>query len=400
MPPVNQAVLASAGIIAVSVAVAAAIAIYESPEIRRAAEDLRRRIAVALHSLGDNLDPGRQEPLFNRPEDAQGFLQSRGSLGAEQGVDADEETRKRQREELLYWNAQLEARRERENAGTSRIPRRTSSRGSTFDDFLKADKTAERGTFVFNTGADLSGGNSADQQVSRRRGFVGGVRGLNASMIANPSSDEYGIELDEHPQDIQAENESNRLLSPAHDETVSDIYNATPRDGQSVVSDRFPQSKPVVPEVLFDFDSQTRSESATMEEESRASSTGSRSVTLERELDENEYMTAGQEDRADAYASIQAWAQGSSNGGFYSPLPVSPAAPLSEPEMVSTGDLTPTDSVSLAGSGEDIGNDATSSKNGDFDVMSEDSSDDGMATPNSWSEVGSTISENDIAVHA
>ena len=78
MPPVNQAVLASAGIIAVSVAVAAAIAIYESPEIRRAAEDLRRRIAIALHSLGDNLDPGRQDPLFNRPEDAEGFMQSRG----------------------------------------------------------------------------------------------------------------------------------------------------------------------------------------------------------------------------------------------------------------------------------------------------------------------------------
>lgn len=397
MPPVNQAVLASAGIIAVSVAVAAAIAIYESPEIRRAAEDLRRRIAIALHSLGENIDPDRREPLFNRPEDAEGFLQSRGSLGAEQGVDADEETRRRQREELMYWNAQRE-KREQENRGNPRIRRRTSSRGSNFDDFLEQDKTAERGTFVFNTGADLPA-NTADQQLSRRRGFVGGVRGLNASMIANPFSDEYGIELDEHPQDIQAEEESKRLLSPAHDEIMPDIYNATPRDGQSVVSDPFPQSKPVVPEILFDFDSQTRSESATMEEESRPASTESRSVTLERELDENEYMTAGQEDRADAYASIQAWAQGSSNG-FYSPLPESPAAPLSEAERISTGDLTPTDSISLAGSGEDIVNDAVSSKNGDYDVISEDSSDDGMATPNSWSEVGSQISESESAIHA
>ncbi|KAM7204485.1 hypothetical protein V8F20_003601 [Naviculisporaceae sp. PSN 640] len=401
MPPVNQAVLASAGIIAVSVAVAAAIAIYESPEIRRAAEDLRRRIAIALHSMGENIDPEQREPRFNRPEDAEGFLQSRGSLGAEQGVDADDETRRRQREELMYWNAQREARMERENRGSPRIPRRTSSRGSNFDDFLEQDKTAERGTMVFNTGANHHA-NSADQQLSRRRGFVGGVRGLSASMIANPFSDEYGIELDEHPQDIQAEEESRRLMSPAHDEAVPDIYNATPRDDQSVVSDAFPQSKPVVPEVLFDFDSHTRSESATMEQESQAPSTTSRSATLERELSEDEYMTAGQEDRADAYASIQAWAQGSSNG-FYSPLPVTPAAPLSEvseAEMITAGDLTPTDSVSLAGSGEDIGNDAASSKNGDYDVMSQVSSDDGMATPSSWSEVGSQISESESAVHA
>ena len=171
----------------------------------------------------------------------------------------------------------------------------------------------------------------------------------------------------------------------------------TPRDGRSIVSDNFTQSKPAAPEVLFDFDSQMRSQSATVEEESRPASATGRSVALERELDEDEFMTAGQEDRADAYASIQAWAQGSS-AGFYSPLPVSPAAPLSEPEMISNGDLTPTDSASLAGSGEDIGNDAASSKNGDYDVMSEDS--DGIATPNSWSEVGSTVSESESAVHA
>lgn len=398
MPPVNHAVLASAGIIVASVAVAAAIAIYESPEIRRAAEDLRRRIAIALHNLGDNLDPGRQDPIFNRPEDAEGFLQSRSSLGADQGVDADDETRRRQREELMYWNAQLEAKKQEQRA-SQRVPRRTSSRGSNFDDFLQEDKTAERGTFVFNTGADLSGAHRGDQQLLKRRGFVDGVRGLNASMIANPFSDEYGIELDEHHrEDREAEEESKRLLSPEKDEAMSDIYNATPRDGRSVVSDNFPQSKPVVPEVLFDFDSQARSQSGTMEDESRRSSTTDRSATLERELDENEFMTAGQEDRAEAYASIQAWAQGSSSG-FYSPLPVSPPAPLSEPEVISTGELTPTDSVSLAGSGEDVGNDVASSKNGDYDVMSEDS-DDGMATPNSWSEVGSMISESDSAVHA
>src|SRR6266566_2095404 len=104
MPPVNHAAI-SAGVIALSVAVAAAIAVYESPELRRLADDLRRRIAIALHSLGDGITPPAREPRFNRPEDAEGFLQSRGvAAHSDPGIDADEESRRRQREELVYWN--------------------------------------------------------------------------------------------------------------------------------------------------------------------------------------------------------------------------------------------------------------------------------------------------------
>ena len=36
---------------------AAAIAVYESPQARQFAEDLRRKIAIALHSLGDEINP-------------------------------------------------------------------------------------------------------------------------------------------------------------------------------------------------------------------------------------------------------------------------------------------------------------------------------------------------------
>jgi len=383
MPPVNQAALASAGIIAASVAVAAAVAIYESPEVRRVADDLRRRIAIALRSLGDNVDPNT--PRFNRPEDAEGFLQSRGVFGGDDGVDADDETRRRQREELMYWNALREEKREKERQEAAQHTR-AGSRSSSFDDFLEQDKSAERGTFVFNTGADVRGN---DQNLIRRRGGLDGVRGLNASIIANPFSDEYGIELDENLA------VDTKLMSPDHDETMSDIYDATPLQARSPEMSHTlsPQSKPVVPDVLFDFDSQVKSESATVEGDEVASTTHTRSMTLEEELAEDEYMTAGQEDRQDAYASIQAWAQGSGSG-FYSPLPESPRAPMSEAELISEGGFsTPTDSVSLAGSGEDIANDAASSKAGDFDAVSEEG--DGILTPSSWSEVGSVVSESD-----
>jgi hypothetical protein len=384
MPPINQAVIASAGIVAVSVAVAAAIAMYESPEVRRLAEDLRRRIAIALHSLGDNVDPSQRQPMFNRPEDAEGFLQSRGFAGAEIGVDADEESRRRQREELMYWNALREEKQEKQEQEQEKTIS-SSVQGSTFDDFMKQDKTAERGTYVFNTGANVR---PDDQGLVQRRGIVG-VRGLNASVYANPFADENGIDFEDHPgMDVEP-----NPISPDREEIMSDIYNASPKISASQSILLQPVSQPA--EILFDFnETQYMEQSVTPIPQSLHSS-----HTMERELADDEYVTAGQDDRHDAYASIQAWAQ-SSNTGFYSPLPMSPPAPLSEPEIISTGVLTPTDSVSVIGSGEDLGNYASSTKAGtgasDYGVMSED--EDGMATPNSWSEVGSVVSESDSPI--
>lgn len=401
MPPINQAAI-SAGVIAVSVAVAAAIAIYESPELQRMATDLRRRIAVALHSLGDNIGPenGNGEPLFNRPEDAEGFLQSGD-------VDADDETRKRQREELLYWNAmKLSQELEKQTAENEKIKEREklSRSGTTFDDFLQEDQTAnEKGTYVFNTGADVR---NNDDGLVRRRGASEGVRGLNSSIYANPFADENGIDYNEL-EDSQ--------ISPEKDEVLStdDIYTASPRPADSSLSrtlspatESLPELVPVEPERVVIFDAT----------QPQVASTPSESVA-EAELGQDEYMTAGQDremaqDEHDAYASIQAWAEQQqqaqrenqeSSRDFYSPLPVTPAAPLSEMsdgEMVSEGQLTPTDSASVAGSGFDVANELAS-QNGSaskyYDVLSED--EDGIPTPaHSWTEVGSVVSESEDGV--
>lgn len=368
MPPVNHVAL-SAGVIAVSIVVAAGIAIYESPELRRMAEDLRRRIAIALHSLGDSVSPQERENLFNRPEDAEGFLQSRGiDIRGDQGVDADDETRQRQREELMYWNAVAEEKRAMEvrssekGAQTPSQRPRTSTRGSSFDDFLQADTSAEKGTFVFHTGTDVQG---AETEGLRRRGD--GPRGFNYSDYANVIDENIAFE--------------NSLIEPEKDEMETDIYSVS-YDGRNErqTTATLSAAPEHIPSLIDDAETPAQQESAPLS-------------TLERELAEDEYITAGQDDRQDAFSSIQAWAQ-SSNPGFYSPLPVSPAAPLSEPELISDGQLTPTDSVSLAGSGEDIAEEARSvTDNGRYyDVMSDD---DGMATPASWTEVGSVVSEAD-----
>ncbi|POR36229.1 Uncharacterized protein TPAR_03600 [Tolypocladium paradoxum] len=376
MPIVNHVVLASGAVVAVSVAVAAAMAMYESPELRRYADDIRRRIAVALHSIGDGINPPYREPRFNRPEDAEGFMQSRRAEGAEPGVDADEATRRRQREELLYWNTVLLEKKEKEQQALPALPSVPRpagvARGSSFDDFLRRDESAEHGAFVFSTGAD-----GRDSQAGlRHRGEA--ARGLATSLYTNPFADEHHIDNDEVAEMGVS------YIAPGKDEGMSDIYSATTRDQDDVRSATLEPSPALIDIVSNPAQSQTRSQS---------------SGTLERELGEDEYMSAGQDDRHEAYASIQAWAHDSSRN-FYSPLPVTPAAPVSEPELVSDGELTPTDSMSLAGSGEDIADEAQSLSAGGtgrpFDVLSES---EGMLTPASWSEVGSVVSENDAQAH-
>ncbi|KAI1470219.1 uncharacterized protein F4812DRAFT_416694 [Daldinia caldariorum] len=372
-------VVAKVGVVALTVAVAAAVAVYESPELQRMASDLRRRIAIALHALGDSVSPAERENLFNRPEDAEGFLRSRGfGVDGEPGVDADDETRRRQREELMYWNAVREGKKEKERndpekANVSRS--RASTRGSSFDDFMRQDSNAEKGTFVFQTGSELQNTDG----LLRRRGE--GARGLAQSAYTNPFTDEHGI--DEH---IAFENS---LVEPEKDEMDSDIYSASTQFGFKSETAQLTTLSPAPIEVIPPLISLADHQPATQTQPAQPS---------ERELGPNEYMTAGQDDRNDAYTSIQAWAHDTSNASFYSPLPVSPAAPLSDAEFFSEGALTPTDSASVAGSGDDLG-DAVSARSWTegrhYDVMSDDG---GMMTPASWTEVGSVVSESDAGM--
>jgi hypothetical protein len=417
MPPINGA--ATAGVIAVSVAVAAAIAIYESPELQRMANDLRRRIAIALHTFGDSISPQERENLFNRPEDAEGFLESRG-LGAGSvlpDVDADPESLRRQREELMYWNAIRESKKDQEKEQTQTEKRQTHQRSrtsSSFDDFLQQDEN-EKGAFVFQTSREIQ---DSDGLIRRRGGD--GVRGLNHSIYTNPFADEHGID-----DDVAFENS---LMDPEKDEMSSDIYSATDLDGpepprttvtRSLLRDANPtplsdfSKRHPSEELSGDLAGQTTNTTSKLQEadnllarteqslenylkQARQSRLGPEPPIVpgpsETELGEDEYMTAGQEreDSTEAYSSIQAWAEGAShNPSFYSPLPASTAPPSEVAGL--GGELTSTDSASVV----DVAHDDASSDGG---VMSDD---EGIMTPTSWTEVGSVVSENESGpVHA
>jgi len=368
------AIAVKGAIIVVSVAVAAAIAVYESPQARQFAEDVRRRIAIALHSLGDEINPNppSQSPRFNRPEDAEGFMQS----SAEPGVDADEESKRRQREELMYWNAvHLEKLAEQKKLASLSRPA-NKSRGSSFDDFLEADKTAEKGTYVYNTGADV---NREPEDGLRNRG----VRGLNRSSVyANPFADENHIDWEEQ-RAIDAS-----LMSPEASEkfeVMSDLYSAQEeprimsRDTSATIAEQLVDTSEPVPDPPVSY--------PTMDD-------------LQESLNRNSSTR-----EESPYASIHAWAD-TANRSFYSPLPTTPRAVTPQPEQAAPasplfsdppesvpGDMTPTYSASLAGSAAEVW-EPRSGATSEADVMSVDG--DGISTPDSWTEVGSVVSENDI----
>ena len=332
---------------------------------------MRRRIAIALHSLGDEINPSSQQPRFNRPEDAEGFLQSQGN--AEVGVDADDESRRRQREELMYWNAVRMEKMEKERKLTGDRPA-NKRRGSSFEDFLQQDESAEKGTYVYNTGADTN----REEEGLRQRG----VRGLNrGSVYANPFGDEHNIDFDEQ-RAIDAS-----LMSPEASEkfeVMSDLYSANEEKPTNTISEQLLIDTSVpIPDPPISYPSM---------DEPMLAETANYTNTASRE---------------DAYASIHAWAD-NANQSFYSPLPATPRAvspqqhevvpgsPLfSDPDVSvpGSGDITPTDTASLAGSGEEVWQ-PRSGATSEADVMSVDG--EGISTPGSWTEVGSVVSENDV----
>lgn len=184
--PLAHVVIAPGVVIAVSVTMAVAMALYGSPELRRVADDARRRIAMAVHSLGDGIDPYlREEPRFNRPEDADGFMLS----SRDPGFAADDEALRRQREELLYWN-RMRMQQYRDQEATAGAEQRVI--GSEMQDSPRPDAPLAHGS-----GAEALPATSG----LRHRGEPPNP----ASYYANPFADELA---------------------------ASDIYSATTRDAQ------------------------------------------------------------------------------------------------------------------------------------------------------------------------
>lgn len=273
----------------------------------------------------------------------------------------------------MYWNAiraeKEEKEKEKELLEKSALERPSGKpRGPSFDDFLQEDKTSEKGTYVYNTGADVNRDADADIGMRNR-----GVRGLNVgSFYSNPFSDEQQFEAETQ----RAIDES--LMSPDASEkfeVMSDLYTASEpfRPSQNVPA-------PIAEQQLIDISEPVPDPPVSY-------------PSMEDQYSSTIYANMAERDNT-PYASIHAWSDNTTRS-FYAPGPTAPGSPLfSDPPESVPGDLTPTDSMSQAGSAPEEVWAPRSGATSEGDMMSVDG--EGISTPGSWTEVGSVVSENDV----
>lgn len=317
---------------------------------------------------------------------------------SEAGVDADEDSRRKQREELMYWNAVRMEKLEKEKTMDEKRPGSNRSRNSSFDDFLQEDPNAEKGTFVYNTGTDVN--KQAEEGLTHRRG----VRGLDRSTIyANPFADEHGIDIDEQTamdRNLMSPGEGEQYESDS--EGLYSVHEAPSRSRQSTAT-------------LAAMEPMTHEETETLVDISEPFNPDPPVSVPSYESMQTESEPA--QEKQNPFASIHAWADHTDNStGFYSPLPATPherpstptsnhhtqmtppSPTFSDPDYSSLESLdgdgmaTPTYSASLAGSGEEVWH-PRSGATSDADIISEDGD---IITPDSWTEVGSLASEDGV----
>ncbi|KAF2010464.1 hypothetical protein BU24DRAFT_427589 [Aaosphaeria arxii CBS 175.79] len=188
--------LAKGLIIAASVIVAAGIAIYESPQVRQWVDQYRRKIAVALHSLGDEIQPRR---------------------GSESSQDYEE--RKKRRDEIVRRNRNELIQKARAEGvavdldelakiGVEELElaerRHATARGRTnsqksFDDLVGSDgKLKKEG----DTAEKSTGLEAKEDSNLRRRGVTGFAAGAAAGLaMSNPFDDDAQVLFDHETED-------------------------------------------------------------------------------------------------------------------------------------------------------------------------------------------------------
>ncbi|KAF2027088.1 hypothetical protein EK21DRAFT_115206 [Setomelanomma holmii] len=179
--------LAKGIIIAASIVVAAGIAIYESPQVRAWVDQSRRKIAVALHNLGDDIQPRRP---------------------SESSYDFDQRTRRR--EELVKRNRNELIRRAREEGvavDLDELARIGSENMEMAERRSRADRSQSFDTMVGSDGMlkkdTKATGNDTSEGSVRKRGAAGFAAGTAAAAaMSNPFSDEnvlFDVGDDEAP---------------------------------------------------------------------------------------------------------------------------------------------------------------------------------------------------------
>ena len=317
-------------IISLSLLFAAGLAVYENPQVRQWVDESRRKIAIALHSLGDEVQPRRD----SRSEDA--------STREDDSPEA-EARRRRAREEILERGRVME---ERRRAREEKPPARARS----FDDLVDQDGNLkdEKSAAISTTAIEVTAREGVRKRNTEARGQE------NGSMMANPFADETLVDLHSsesftpttrHSQDF--EQSTPILSSPA---TLAE--HPSPERVDALHSTDQASNHPS--EQLIDLTPTTSSSSAHHDDLSELSHPHPPSQPLH-------------------YWSVNEWAE-TTSASFYTPPQSEAGREAQQTNISSTIDET-----------------NAAAEESDIDVVSDMSI--GQSTPGSWTEVGSVVSE-------
>lgn len=299
-------------IISLSILIAAGLAVYDNPQVREWIDESRRKIALALHNIGDEMQPRRPSISRNSSNDA--------STREDESGDAAER-RRLARQQIMERARVLEEKRKEKVA----------QRGHSFDNMVDQEgklKEKEPLAEASATGTEVEGGELRKRQAGAAAVALG-------SLLANPFADEAPVDFSDEKAAFEGRGDIQAERSPRLDATStkeSDFQDVTP-----------------------------------------SASTPVSSSPTDRLSDAPETQRPSQ---SVDFHSIQEWTE-RSTASFYSP-PESERH-FHEPETVSAAAST---TASIIGSADYLSEAELISERGDM-----------MDTPDTWTEVGSVVSE-------
>ena len=346
-------------LLSLSLLFAAGLAAYENPHVRQWIDESRRKVAIALHSLGDEVAPNPSEPREASPD---------ASTREDEDAEAVER-RRRARQEILERGRILEERRKSRQASTGKA--------KSFDDLVDKDGNLK----VEQPSATSTSAEPQAEELGLRNRHVESQAAALGSTFANPSADEWHIESVPSLPDLSTNQPFAGAMKVDSPATVQDDVEEPPSRSRTPTLPISPTSPPVPPKpmayqpqrLLIDTDDVSHHPSEELLDLTPTTSASSFNADLA-ELNHNPQPTQSN------YWSVNEWAENHA-APFYSP-----------PASVAQGIEERMDEQTNEGSVADSGEHASQADSEDLDVMSDNGA--GISTPGSWTDVGSQVSED------
>ncbi|KAL8947656.1 MAG: hypothetical protein Q9222_006089 [Ikaeria aurantiellina] len=358
--------LAKGIVLSISLLLAAGLAVYENPHVKQWVDESRRKIAIALHSLGDDLEPSSSSLHRSSSQDA--------STREDTSAEAIERRRKA-RQEILERGRMMEERRK---------AKQTSSdvKSRSFDDIVDKEGNLKHDPDQATTSAAEP---QIEQPGLRNRNLEAQGAALGTA-FANPFTDEWLADNPISPSAFEFDSTPrSRSSSTATLPASSNPPPVPPKEPLDPVPVQSTLQTQQQPRLLIDTDDISNHPSEALVNLTPTTSVPSLATDLS-ELDRQSYPSNRSETN---FWSVHEWAENNTGPAqFYTP-PRSEAAVgdhggNEEDHLSNSND----DDRSDTGSGERVSRAGSVS---DMDVMSEMS---GVSTPGSWTELGSQVSED------